>query len=233
MNKKLTDHYDKMWKSARLQFESGKCEMDSLIDDNEDQRRGITLLARLEDLLSAEISNFQRELKEVESTQYFQPITDLHLTILSIISCYAGFRLDQIVPEEYQRIIEACLPVPFTIRFEGITASPSGILIQGFPQNNTLDQLRDGLRIAFKNSNLQHSIDSRYKINTAHLTMMRFKKPLTNPEVFVKLLDKYRAHLFGTMEINHLNLVFNDWYQRTEKVQELATFELKQNSVLS
>ncbi|SMD35901.1 2'-5' RNA ligase [Reichenbachiella faecimaris] len=226
MNERLLTHYNNLWESARSQFVNGKCKVDPLIDDHHDQRRGITLLARPDQTIIDKISDLQNNLKHIEPEQYFQPISDLHLTVLSIISCYAGFDLSQIKTESYKKIVSECLTKSITIRCQGITASPSGVLIQGFPEGNELETLREGLRDSFKSADLPHSIDSRYRISTAHLTIMRFRKPMVNPKKFVGLLEKFQHHFFGKMKIGELHLVFNDWYQRTEIVKDLATFEL-------
>ena len=226
MSENLSDHYDKMWESSRELFNNGICEVDPLIDDQKDNRRGVTLLARPGRELLDQIILLQNELRQIEPDQYYQPIKDLHLTILSIISCFAGFQLNHIEPKHYQQIVQECLKEPFIIKYKGVTASSSGILIQGFPENDGLLLLRDQLRKKFKNSDVQHSIDSRYKISTAHITVMRFRKDLTQPKELVRALDKFRNHSFGSMTINQLYLVFNDWYQRREIVKDLATFAL-------
>jgi len=67
--------YNEMWKNARSQFISGTCSIDDSIDDAEDLRRGITLLAKPNQEVKNEISSFQRELKEIEPDQYYQPCT--------------------------------------------------------------------------------------------------------------------------------------------------------------
>ncbi|WP_422360510.1 2'-5' RNA ligase family protein [Reichenbachiella sp.] len=226
MNNELEGRYKEMWENARSRFINGACSIDDSIDSNEDLRRGITLLARPNQEIKNSISSFQQELKKIEPNQYYQPSDDLHLTVLSIISCYAGFQLTQINSEDYERVVSECLSKPMEIKFEGITASPSGILVQGFPEGDGLKKLRNELRKRFKSSQFQHSIDSRYKINTAHLTVMRFRKRIADFGEFVRLLDEFRNFSFGRMKVDQLDLVFNDWYQRTDVVKKLATFEL-------
>ncbi|UXX80098.1 AKAP7 2'5' RNA ligase-like domain-containing protein [Reichenbachiella carrageenanivorans] len=226
MSKYLMSHYAQMWEEAIRKFGEGSSEPDALIDDPADERRGITLLARPSTQLSAQIVDFQNKLKQEEPCQYYYPTSDLHLTVLSIISCYTGFRLTDIEVADYVEVIETCLEKPIQICFRGITASPSGILIQGFPEGEGLEKLRNALREAFRARSLQHSIDSRYKINTAHITVARLRRPLTNPEKMVALLECFRDFSFGGMTISILDLVFNDWYQQARKVKNLHTFSL-------
>ena len=90
------------------------------------------------------------------------------------------------------------------IHYKGITASPSAIMIQGFPSDETLNNLRNRLRENFKNSGLQQSIDSRYEISTAHSTIMRFQDKLQNPEKLIETATKFRDYDFGEFEVKSI-----------------------------
>lgn len=227
MNENLGRHYNEMWTTALEQFQEGKCSTDALINSSHDNRRGITLLAKPNNKLKSEITQFQDRLREIEPNQYYYPVSDLHLTILSIISCYIGFQLHSISPLRYAEVIRKCLRHPIDIKLKGITASKSGILIQGFPAHEGLEMLREKLREEFRLSRLEHSIDRRYKLTTAHLTIMRFRSPISNANKFTELLSSHRQVSFETMTIDKLHLVYNDWYQSTGKVKELDTFVLR------
>jgi len=98
-------------------------------------------------------------------------------------------------------------------------------LLQGF-STDTLNEIRDDLRTAFKNTDLQQSIDKRYAIQTAHSTVIRFRQALQNKDQLLELLEKYRDFDFGTFEVNRLELVYNDWYQREKFVKKLHEFHL-------
>jgi hypothetical protein len=147
---------------------------------------------------------------------------------MSIISCYNDFNLQCISIPDYINLIEQSIQATknIVIRFTGITASPSCIMIKGFPEDETLHTIRNSLRTNFKNSSLEQSIDKRYSIQTAHATIVRFKKPLTRMNEYLKMLDIYRDHDFGTLNTNILELVHNDWYHRTKQVKQLYTFKL-------
>ncbi|MEO9805089.1 MAG: mutarotase [Reichenbachiella sp.] len=226
MTEKLEKHYDEMWAGALKQFRLGQCNTDAFIDSLNDARRGITLLARPTGEIETKINNFKNNLKEADPDQYYYPSEDLHLTILSIISCYSGFRLESINSIEYSEVIERCLANPIEVQFHGMTASPSAVMVQGFPERDDLNLLRDKLREEFNDSVLESSIDSRYKINTAHFTIARFRKPIKNIDKFIETLSSFRDYSFGKMTINKLDLVYNDWYQRERSVKELDTFTL-------
>jgi hypothetical protein len=100
-------------------------------------------------------------------------------------------------------------------------------MIQGLPQDQQLETLRNTLRERFKNSSLQHSIDARYPIRTAHSTVIRFKAPITNSTGLIELLTQYRSQEFGVLEVKELEFVYNDWYQKAAHTQFLHQFHLK------
>lgn len=226
----LEEHYDKLWEQSLLKFNKQAFEFDDLIDSEDDTRYGVTLLARPSNRVKQNITELLDRIRAVAPNQYYYPQSDLHLTVLSIISCYPGFSLDQIDASKYIEIIQSVIDSisPFHIQFRGLTASASCILIQGFPENNQLETLRDRLRTKFKQSDLQHSIDKRYQLQTAHLTAIRFKKPFADANAFVETVSSLRNLDFGSCEINQLELVANDWYQQKSKVELIDKFVLKE-----
>ncbi|WP_199898072.1 2'-5' RNA ligase family protein [Marinilabilia salmonicolor] len=167
-------------------------------------------------------------LKDVEPDQYYYPESDFHITVMSLISCYDGFHYDRIDLSRYAEVVKESIADVGTMGFifKGITASPSCIMVQGFPTGTGLNILRDRLRKNFRNTDLQQSLDKRYKLQTAHSTVVRFREPLANKKRFLKVLEAYRDYRFGTFRADSLEMVFNDWYQKTELVEKLHTFSL-------
>ena len=224
----LAEHYSKLWTQSLEKFRDGGFECDPYLQGKEDRRYGLTLRARPSDVVSEEINQMLADIQAVSPNQYYYPKSDLHLTILSVISCYVGFTLGAINPGAYVQIIRSVaehIP-PFCIRFRGVTASPSCILVQGFPDDNQLNDLRDLLREAFSQSGLQHSVDARYRLETAHVTAIRFRKPPVKPANFVKKLAEYRDCDFGRCIIDELELVGNGWYQQKGNVEMVRRFTL-------
>ena len=224
----LQEHYNQLYQKSSKAISEGNYSIDNQINDASDSRFGITLLIRPDDEIKAKIQLFLKELKDVSSTQYYYPDTDIHITVLSIISCYEGFTLDKIRIEEYIEIIQKSLIDVDKIRidFKGVTASPSAIMIQGFPTDESLNNLRDKLRENFKKSTLQQSIDNRYIIAAAHSTVVRFQEKLENPKELMVVTEKFRDFDFGEFTVDKLELVYNDWYQRKSNTINLADLYL-------
>ena len=222
----LAAHYNQLFTQSSKAILDNNYVIDTKIDAENDNRFGITLLIRPPESINNKIQSFLNELKNADPTQYYYPNSDMHITVLSIISCYDGFSLNQINPEAYISIIQENLAAlqNLQINLSGITASNSTIMIQGFPSNGSLNLFRDLLRKAFQNTTLEKSIDSRYTLFTAHISVCRFRNPITNPEKLVSLLKKYRKADFGNFEVKEIELVHNDWYQKKEKTQLLHRF---------
>lgn len=224
----LKEHYNQLYKDSTQKIQSDSYLIDELIDSINDFRLGITLLLRPDNHIKSEIQKLLAKIRLIEPNQYFYRDSDLHVTVISIISCYNGFNLQQIEIDDYVNIIQKSINGinKFDIEFRGLTASPSCLMIQGFLNDDTLDLIRSNLRKNFKSSNLEQSIDKRYSIQTAHSTIFRLKEKLKNKNEFLKLVEEYKDYNFGTFSVSSLEFVFNDWYQKKEYVKTLHKFEL-------
>jgi 2'-5' RNA ligase len=224
----LQAHYDAMRQDAFQKLSRGEADLDTLLDSEHDTRRGITLLARPPARITSLIEALLADFQQLEPTQYYYPTSDIHLTILSIISCYQGFTLDAIDPEKYKQAVRTILQhtSPFRIRFTGLTASLGGIIVQGFPEDTGLQSLRNQVRRYFQASGLQQSIDQRYSIQTAHVTVVRFRNKLADPARLRQAVERFEHYNIGSFEVDTLELVYNDWYQRQENTILLETYPL-------
>ena len=233
-----------MWQRFDQALHNEGVSVDHNIHNNADTRRGVTALAYIEKndtQVATRISEFLAGLQQVIPNQYFYPTDELHLTMLSVISCVDDFTLDDIHIPPYTALFqEALLGLPeFNITFRGVTATPDCVVIQGVvdhgksgenEESDTLTLLRERLRNAFKSSTLRSSIDSRYTLKTAHCTAARFCSPLntssntkaSESELLLNYLKRYRNRHFGTFTVKRIDLVFNDWYQRLNNTKRLA-----------
>ncbi|WP_016954262.1 2'-5' RNA ligase family protein [Catenovulum agarivorans] len=222
--------YQQMWQSFEQALVSNSYQLDKLINDSGDSRRGITALAYIQNnnqALAQEIGQFIQKVARLEPSQYYYPTNELHLTLLSVISCIAGFELTEVNVEAYRElfieVMHDCAPI--SIEFVGITASPSSIVIQGFPVGNGLQQLREKLRKALQASSLRTTFDTRYKLVAAHITAVRFCHPLEDNNKLLSLCKSYRSHSFGQVTFKQFDLVFNNWYQNLSVTKSLARYE--------
>lgn len=225
---KLKEHYNKLYNDSINKISSNNFVLDTLIDSKNDNRLGLTLLVRPTDIIKSNISRFIEKVQEIDPAQYYYPQSDMHITVLSIISAFDGFDISNIQVYEYIEILDSIISKyrKFNIQFKGITASPSCIIIQGFPEKDILNNIRNDIRKSFKDSNLFNSIDSRYELITAHSTVIRFKNKLINIDKYLNLLDEYREYDFGSFEVSALELVHNDWYHKKQNTKLIKKFIL-------
>lgn len=224
----LTEHYNQLYKKSSEAILAGNYILDPQISNESDSRFGITVLIRPSDAVKANIQLFLDALRELEPAQYYYPDSDIHITVMSLISCSEEFHLNQISPNDYIEVIcKSLIDLDsIKIEFKGVTASPSALMIQGFPTDESLNNLRNKLRENFKNSTLQQTIDSRYTISTAHATVMRFQEDIQHPEQLIAVIEKFRDFDFGEFKVENLELVYNDWYQRKNNTIHLADFRI-------
>jgi hypothetical protein len=102
-----------------------------------------------------------------------------------------------------------------------------GITVLSYSDNKQLSHLRNSLRVNFKKAKLESTIDSRYEISTLHKTAVRCVAPFRNSYNLMKILSKYKDYDFGTLEVNSLELVFNNWYQNLSITKNLSSLKLK------
>lgn len=224
----LKQHYNNLYNTSIIDYKNDSYYIDPLIDSTSDTRYGLTLLIKPPISLTYKITKFLEQVKKVEPNQYYYPESDMHITVMSVISCYEGFNLSKITLKNYVDLIRTCLSEinTFTLEFKGLTASPSCIMVQGFLKDETLTQIRNNLRTHFKRSDLQHSIDKRYPIKTAHSTVIRIREKFQNKESFLSIIEQYRDYDFGSFSVDSMELVFNDWYQKENEVSLLHRFSL-------
>lgn len=224
----LKSHYDKLFNETKQKVQQDNFEVDKLIDYKNDNRYGITLVIIPSQEVKDKIQIFLSELKKIEPNQYYYRNSDIHITVMSIISCYEDFTLNQIKVQDYFEIIKKSLQNIncFDIEFSGVTASSSAIMVQGFPSNNHLNAVRDSLRNSFNSAEIENSLDKRYTIQTAHSTVIRFREEVSKKEEFLNILEKYRNYNFGKFEVSEMIFVANDWYQKKERVELIQKFQL-------
>ncbi|MEZ9318313.1 2'-5' RNA ligase family protein [Vibrio lentus] len=225
--------YDDMWQRFELALKHNEYELDPYLSDLEnDTRRGITALAYLNQGNHStinEITRFQKEVRELEPEQYYHPSNELHLTILSVISCLPEFALTEIDVNPYIDVFRSALKNAgkIEIRYHGVSASPNCIVIQGFPTSDTLERLRNELRTQLTEAGVRVTFDSRYKLVTAHSSIIRFKAPLNDAQQLLALCQRYRNHDFGCVVLEDFELVFNNWYQNLDVTKSLAKYRVQ------
>lgn len=222
--------YEKLWSDAISAFERGQPKLDPHLPDKaNDLRRGVTLVFRPAASVRDAVADFIGKLGDISPRQYFYRPEELHVTVLSIFSGTELWRQELERFEQCRPIIGGVLKTqrPFKIRFQGVTASPDSILIQGFPSDDGLATIRNALRDAFAREGFADMLDRRYKMIAAHITAMRFCGPCPDMKPLLTLLKQSRQTDFGECEVDRLELILGDWYASAEKLKTLEEYWLR------
>lgn len=224
----LQSHYDAMWDRAWPAVSRGDVDCDLHLAGGLDPRRGISLIARPAPALAARLADLQDRLADADPRQYRQPLSDLHMTVLSLFTVtehcapYLARRAD------YATAVRAAVAdVPaFDVDLTGITTSRGAVLVRGFPRDDTLERLRTRMRDVLRVCGLGAGLDQRYRLVTAHMTVLRFVAPPADPARLAAALAALRDAPLGTMTVDTLELVVNDWYMSSAAVEPIERFTL-------
>ncbi len=180
-----------------------------------DTRRGLTLLFPLEPntTLRMLLADWRGRFPE----WYVYPDRDLHVTVVSLISARDGYAPGEEETRQYLDCVRAALaPIPsFTIAFEGIIASPTGLLLKGYYEQG-LDTLRARIREAAARCGLP--LHERYETLSAHVSLARYIQPETDLPKIERLVREYAGRAFGEYPVRDLLYVHQDWYNHNSRV---------------
>lgn len=228
-NIEISKLYDSMWEEALAGFAKGLVEPDGYLANRQsDQRLGVTVIARPSEKVVEKFAAMIHRLAQVEPDQYYYQPRQFHITVLSLFTATQHYEPFFARLADYLATSKAVLAAArgFAVDFQGVTATPKGVMAQGFPQNGHLEALREKLRQTLREQDLGQGLDTRYRLKTAHVTLMRFQRPPQALTRLVKLMKEYRASHFGDSYFQTLQVVKNDWYMSTDRVEVLAEYRL-------
>ena len=229
----LRERYTGLWNGAIDDVREGRVTIDPLLASRApDRRRCITLLARPSAAVQQSVAGFLDELRAIDPEQYYYHPTELHVTVLSLFTATLEHERYLARYGDYLAAVKAALAgaPAFGIEFTGVTLTREAVMIQGFPANTVLNDLRETLRNELRARHLTEGLDSRYLLQTAHMTAVRFRTALQDGRRFAGILERYRNHAFGRMQVQELNLVRNDWYMSRASVEVLERYQLSSSS---
>lgn len=227
--------YARLWQEAVLALEQNGVELDRhLPDKSQDSRRGLSLAVRPSQAVQSSLRPFLRDLAAAAPGQYFYRPEELHVTVLSLIPGSETWRDSIRHLPAYQSLVGEVIQRhrKFSIAFRGVTASRGGVMIQGFPQDDTLAQIRDDLRETLQRNKLGNQLDARYKIKTAHVTVMRFCDANLARKNLLAVLAANRTTDFGETRVEKLELILGDWYASADTARTLQEYKLAAREVL-
>jgi len=229
----LIERYQQLWDGTIDLVRQGEIKLDPLLASRvPDQRHCLTVLIRPSTEIQQSVVRFLNELRRVDPGQYYYQPAELHVTVLSLFTATMEYEKHLIHYDRYLEAVNAALASApsFSIDFTGITLTRDAIMVQGYFDDTILNDTRETLRKELKSRELTEGLDGRYVLQTAHMTVVRFRQPLQNSQPYTEMLERYRNHSFGQTHVQELNLVRNDWYMSTQSVEILKRYQLSSNS---
>lgn len=228
------DAYAEMWQEAIAYFTKTRgVEVDPyLLARHKDHRRSLSVIARPGRQIIQRLSTFLQRVRDIAPNQHYYQAEELHLTVLSLFTATEDHEQHMAHTPEYAAVVQSVLSqaCPFDIKFRGVTASSGTVMVQGFPLSDGLEQVRASLRHALHEKGFGDNLDKRYRITTAHCTIMRFQSQPQNLKLLIDILTYFRDYDFGQTTIDTLQFVKNDWYLSSENTEVLAEYPLAPSS---
>ncbi len=151
-----------------------------LSERGSDLRFGVNLVCCPVREIVEQITAIQQRLSAFEPAQYFYPARDLHLTLVEI--CHSRSEKDaaavalatqSLLPQFLEREQPAAIDAP-TVVFDRRAAA-----VNFLPRDERLQQLRFAIREYLALHGV--AADSRYPPRSAHITFLRYVRPLRTP----------------------------------------------------
>lgn len=191
-----------------------------------DLRCGVNLICRPPNDVSAFIFDLQNELRAIEPDQYYYPLPDLHLTLFEIAH--------SLKPDAAAQIGEMMASRPdvwltglcsFTLRSPRMVYNEHSCLVR-FESDEQFTSLR-GL-ISTRTSMLGVPLKPRYGSASAHLTFMRYVRPLrTNLTDWSDLLCRLACRTTLTWSVTELWLTWGaTWFGMRSRIKERGPYSL-------
>ncbi len=222
--------YDDLWREGAAAIERGDVHLDPhLRNRHQDRRRGWSLIIRPNQDARDAIHAVIQDIRTSEPDQHYYHPDELHVTVLSLFAPTEAFAEHHHKYATYQAALRTAFKQieRFRIEFCGITATRDGLMMQGFAEQNALNLLRDHLRAILTARGLGGTLDTRYRIETAHATIVRFQAPLRNPSGFLTHLRRLRASATARTVCASVQWVKNDWFLSRDIVEVFEEFDLK------
>jgi hypothetical protein len=142
----------------------------------------------------------------------------LHQTLLQYVSFQAFPSLSREQAEEMHKVVEATIGFhrrAIWLTYRGLTWTPTGLCLQGFPQDShdyyRVMRLREDIENQLKAKGLPYAIP--YKNDIFHATFMRWKKQ-PSPELVAQLVEEVKRWsecVFGDLRIRSWTLGQATW----------------------
>lgn len=202
--------YDNLWARCRSKLAQGLIEPDPASEETL-KRWGVSVILRPEADVADTLSEVASELAVYTGRrQVVYDRSNLHTTMRSV-----EFNLGRVDDERicaYGEVLRELAKSydPLRINYRGLTATATGVLAQGWPADESLQELRRDFRRRLAHRGLAGGPEETKLRLTAHASLTVFAGPLLNPLSLVRYVKDNRDTEYGTATYRCLDLVRYD-----------------------
>ena len=208
------DH-ETSWASFKHELLHGG-QQPTVATDEENRRSGISAIVRPEAEIATRLAEVARELAVLAGQGHLAfDASDIHTTLYALEG-------DPVADDEtearrsaavFADVLRSLAPQHdcFHIRYEGLTAGPTGVFAQGWPSGDGFQDMRRALhrRLTGELSTRGYltSVTGPGLRQTAHATLVSFAGPIENPASLARLVDENRSTCYGASSFHSVELV--------------------------
>ncbi len=215
---------EEMWRLNRTRLLRGEAHIDPFLDRmEEDQRRCLTLLARIPPTLHPVLLDLQARLLRA-GPAFAYPPSSFHFTIRGIYDYGKYTRVDadiRAIGEILSRLIADLSP--FAVHFRGVNCNRSAVFVQGFYDAPTLGMFRLAIGEALAAFRVAPLPTLDVDIDFAWVNLLRFSR--TDLDSLVGAVAAFRDVEGGTAEIHELELSEIDKFCLPDSTVRFRTFK--------
>jgi len=216
---------EEIWRLNRVRLLRGEAHVDPFLDRlEEDRRRCLTLLVRIEPALHPTLLDLQARLLSA-GPAFAYPPASFHFTIRGIYDYGKYTRVEEDIRqigEILSRLI-ADLP-PITVHFEGVNCNRSAVFVQGFYDAPALGTFRLAIGESLARFHAAPLPSLDVDIDFAWVNLLRFSRTDLSP--LVGAVAALRDVPVGTMEIRELELAEIDKFFLPDSTVHFRTFKV-------
>jgi len=220
---RIAADYERMWNTSRTRLRAGDIEPDPVPGD-QSGRWGVSAVIRPVGPVLTRLAEAAEHLKAFAGDRHvIYGRSNLHTTLRSI----EGYRSDvdghdgkvRQYKETLQNILRRFGGI--RIAYRGLTCDSTSIMAQGWPMDDTLQEIREAFHEELQQRNLLSGPEKAAIRQTSHASLTVFTRALADAEKLADHVRDNRNTDYGTCEVDTIDLVR---YRRTESDVALVAF---------
>lgn len=187
-----------------------------------DVRYGVNLVCRPPARVVRQIASIQEYLRAAEPGQYYYPVSDLHLTLVEFCHSRSAEEAEHIAARVRPKLnVVLANAAPPRVDSPTLVFNSTAVALNFLPIDTRLQNLRR--RIFAEVSDEDFSLNSRYMPISAHITLMRYTRPLrTSLNAWMERLENYGDGQELAWSLKSMWLTWGaNWYGMRSRIKQV------------